>query len=268
MVQISICITGNITLNGQIVVGAVLYRTWKAQVALNSNTLPLEEWIKEEVSRRPLNTSSVEEMDLRLLSRKPSQRATRYLRMKAYGNHFRVDDPTTAQLQTYDSGVASIFHVPTEDAREVSINYVGVLKDILKLDYGPLHTHVNLMKCEWMKRADNRGNNTSARDEASFLLINFRHKLPRMANPFIFPTQATQVFFFDDQKKPGWKVVLRKEARSKGEVVNTADVFITTTSEASSLTVPTEVPAHLTTQSLVGAIELLAEDNLLAIATY
>jgi hypothetical protein len=29
------------------------------------------------------------------------------------------------------------------------------LKDILKLDYGPLHTHVNLMKCEWMKRADN-----------------------------------------------------------------------------------------------------------------
>jgi hypothetical protein len=43
MVQISICITGNITLNSQIVVGAVLYRTWKAQVALNSNTLPLEE---------------------------------------------------------------------------------------------------------------------------------------------------------------------------------------------------------------------------------
>jgi hypothetical protein len=160
MVQISICITGNIILNSQIVVGAALYRTWKAQVALNSNTLPLEEWIKEEVSRRPLNTSSTEEMDLRLLSRKPSQRATRYLRMKVYGNHFKVDDPTTAQLQTYDSGIASIFHVPTKDAREVSINYVGVLKDILKLDYGPLHTHVNLMKCKWMKRADNRGNNT------------------------------------------------------------------------------------------------------------
>jgi hypothetical protein len=69
MVQISICIIGNISLNRQIVVGAVLYRTWKAQVALNSNTLPLEEWIKEEVSRRPLNTSSAEEMDLRFLSR-------------------------------------------------------------------------------------------------------------------------------------------------------------------------------------------------------
>jgi hypothetical protein len=115
-------------------VEAILYKTWKAHVALNSNTLPLEEWIKEKVSRRPLNTSSMEEMDLWLLSRKPSQWATRYLRMKAYGNHFRIDDPTTTQLQTYDSGVASIFHVPTEDAWEVSINYVGVLKDILKLD--------------------------------------------------------------------------------------------------------------------------------------
>jgi hypothetical protein len=148
MVQISICIIGNITLNNQIVVGAVLYRPWKVQVALNSNTLPLEEWIKEEVSRQPLNTSSTEEMDLRLLSRKPAQQATKYLRMKAYENHFRIDDPTTAQLQTYDSGVASVFHVPTKDAREVSINYVGVLKHILKLDYGPLHTHVNLMKCD------------------------------------------------------------------------------------------------------------------------
>ena len=89
-----------------------------------------------------------------------------------------------------------------------------------------------------------------------------------MADPFIFPTQATQVFFSDDQKKLGWKVVLRKEACSKCEVVNTADVFITTTLEASSLTIPTKVPAHPTTQSLVGAIELLAKDNLLATATY
>jgi hypothetical protein len=62
--------------------------------------------------------------------------------------------------------------------------------------------------------------------------------------------------------------VLRKEARSKCEVVNTADVFITTTSEASGLTVPTEVPAHPTTQSLMGAIELSVEDNLLATTTY
>ena len=61
---------------------------------------------------------------------------------------------------------------------------------------------------------------------------------------------------------------LLKDALPKRKVVNIADVFITTTSEASSLIVPTKVLAHPTTQSLVGAIELLAKDNLLATATY
>ena len=49
-------------------------------------------------------------------------------------------------------------------------------------------------------------------------------------------------------------MVLQKEARSKCEVVNTTDVFITTTSEAFGLTVPTKVPVHPTTQSLVGPL--------------
>ena len=123
------------------------------------------------------------------------------------------------------------------------------------------------MKCEWMKRADNRENNTYAQDEAGFLFINFRHKLPKMVDLFIFPTQATQVFFSDDQKKLGWKVVLQKEARSKYKVVNTTEVFITTPLEAFGLTIPTEVLAHPITQLLVGAIELSAEDNLLTNTT-
>jgi hypothetical protein len=138
-----------------IIVGAIMHRNWKAQMAVDPNTLLFEQWVKDVISQRALNTSSVEEMDLRLLCRKPLQRTTRYLQMKAFGNHFRVDDPTTARLQTYDAGVASIFHFPTEDARELSINYVGILKDILELDYGPLHTPVILMKCEWMKKVDN-----------------------------------------------------------------------------------------------------------------
>ena len=64
--------------------------------------------------------------------------------MRAFGNHFRVEDSQSALLQTYDNGVASIFEIPTSDSQsEVSLNYVGVLQDILKLDYGPLRTAVN-----------------------------------------------------------------------------------------------------------------------------
>jgi hypothetical protein len=203
-----------------------------------------------------------------LLCWKPLQCATRYLQMKAFENHFRVDDPTTTCLQIYDAGMASIFHVPIEDARELSINYVGILKDILKLNYGPLHIPTIMMNCEWMKRVGNRGNNTYTRDEARFLVVNFCHKLPKMADPFIFLSQAIQVFFSDVPNKPGWKVVLRKEARSKCEVVDTTDVFITTTSEASGLSIPTEVLVRPPPVSLVGAIELSVEEDLLASASY
>jgi hypothetical protein len=63
-----------------------------------------------------------------------------FTKMKAFGNHFRVEDAASAKLQTYDSSIAFVFEVPTANAEEVSVNYVEVLKDILKLDYGPLHT--------------------------------------------------------------------------------------------------------------------------------
>jgi hypothetical protein len=63
-------------------------------------------------------------------------------------------------------------------------------------------------------------------------------------------------------------VVLRKEARSKREVVNTMDVFITTTLEAIGLVVPTRAPSQPQPASLLGAIELIAEENLLATTTY
>jgi hypothetical protein len=63
-------------------------------------------------------------------------------------------------------------------------------------------------------------------------------------------------------------MVLRKEPRSKREVVDTSNAFITTTSEASGLSIPTEVPLPPSVVSLVGAIELSTEDNLLVSATY
>jgi hypothetical protein len=71
--------------------------------------------------------------------------------MKAFGNHFRVGHPGSELLQTYDSGVASVFEVPTMEATDVSVNYVGVVKDILKLDYGPLSRPIVLLRCQWAK---------------------------------------------------------------------------------------------------------------------
>jgi hypothetical protein len=56
--------------------------------------------------------------------------------MKAYGNHFRVEDPKTRLLQTFDNGITSMFEHQTVDARnQMFVQYVGVLKDKLKSYY-------------------------------------------------------------------------------------------------------------------------------------
>ena len=243
-------------------------RKWRELEARDPSISAFQDWIRGAVGPHSIDVTSADDMDALLMCTKPSQKTTRYTRMKAFGNHFRVEDDTSRRLLTYDSGVASVFQVPVDDARDVAVNYVGIVKDILKLDYGPLNTPVILLCCDWIKKHDNRGYPTYVRDEAGFLCVNFRHKMPKSADPFIFPSQATQVFYSTDTKKDGWKVVLRSDVRATREVVDTSDVFITTTVEASGMTAPSSLPPLPETASLVGAIELSIEDNLLAGATF
>jgi hypothetical protein len=89
-----------------------------------------------------------------------------------------------------------------------------------------------------------------------------------MSDSFIFPSQATQVFYSSIPNKPGWKVVLRKEVRAQRQVADNSNVFITTSCEATGLCAPEQVPPPPSIAFLVGAIELSAEDQLLASAAY
>ena len=88
---------------------------------------PFEERVKGAVRSNPLDMRNVDEMDKLLLTSKPSQITTRHIRIKAFGNYFKVVDESSVRMQTYDSRVASGFQVPAENARSISINYVGVL---------------------------------------------------------------------------------------------------------------------------------------------
>jgi hypothetical protein len=230
-------------------------RKWEEMCESNPNTAPFEEWIRNLPETEDVDVNEPADFDKLLLCVKPSQRATRYRRMKAFGNHFRVEDDASVRMLTYDSGVASVFQVPTEDATDVTVNYAGVVKDILKLNYGPLSRPIILMRCQWAKRSDNQGNSTYIRDDAGFLIVNVRHSLPKMSDPFIFAAQATQVF-------------LRKEPRAKREVAENVDAFITTSVETPGLTALAQIPPPPTTPSLLGAIQLLPEDQVLAMAAY
>jgi hypothetical protein len=171
-------------------------------------------------------------------------------------------------MLAYDSGVASVFEVPTRDATDVSVNYVGIVKDIFKFDYGPLSRPIVLLICKWAKRENSRRNTTYTHDDAGFLLVNDLHSLSRMSDPFIFAAQATQVFYSEDPHKPSWKVVLRKEAWAKREVAENANAFITTSVEIPELTAPVQIPLQPSTPSLAGAILLSPQNQVLTMAAY
>jgi hypothetical protein len=75
-------------------------------------------------------------------------------------------------------------------------------------------------------------------------------------------------FFFDIEGRHGWKVLLQKEAWSRREVLDTLDVFITTTVEASGLIALEDVSTPPLTVSLDGTVKLSAKEHLLATAKF
>ena len=110
----------------------------------NPSIPPLAEWMQSTVAELDLDFRNPDDMDGFLLNRKLSQRAPRYARIATFGNHFRVEDEITAELASYNSGVASIFQELVNGGGESTVNYVGVLKDILELHYGALHNKIIL----------------------------------------------------------------------------------------------------------------------------
>jgi hypothetical protein len=89
--------------------------------------------------RNTIRTQQVEgfdmtnDLDLVLFSIAPSFMTLMYSKMKAHGNHFRVDNDENNLLVTFDTSVAFIFQQSqgSEDDILGTIQYVGALKEIL-----------------------------------------------------------------------------------------------------------------------------------------
>ena len=176
-----------------------------------------------------LDLTDPNESNLLHLSNPPLLTCKRYAKMKAYGNHWRVEDEVTSSWTNYDCGVACF--EANDQVQRTGKDYVGILQDILVPDYGDLKTQVIIFSCVWKKRTDNHNNNTYVRDADGFLVVNFKHNIPKSVDPYVFPSQCTQVFFSDDDLRPTgsqWKVILRKEARGRRKIEEDDDLFITT----------------------------------------
>lgn len=179
---------------------------------------PFTEWLEETVYQRFTENAESVEADVLALSKVPSELATKYRSMWAFGNHLRLASAET-HLKTCDSGVAAIFRRPCRaglrDQNHVlaDVEYVGQVHEIIEVNYGRLC--VIVLFCSWIK-ANYRGNSaTMKRDKWGFNLANFAQPLPFGPESFAFPMHVEQVFFADAREEPRWKVILRKEVRGR-----------------------------------------------------
>jgi hypothetical protein len=91
--------------------------------------LNLVEWVRGATREYQHNGMPMEDLGVEALSCLPKTNALRYQRMKAYGNHFRVNDCNMESMVSFDCGMASNFcqqqpHMGDNDAK---VEYVGVI---------------------------------------------------------------------------------------------------------------------------------------------
>lgn len=128
-----------------------------------------------------------------LLCSKPSQTTIQYTRIKTHKNHFRVEGLKNNWMQMFDCGIDLVFDMLILGARDLSLNFVGVLKDILKLDYGHLHTPMANFRCEWIKQKTLEGTQPMYEMMLAFSQLIFSTSCQLSYEPFIFPCQTTQM---------------------------------------------------------------------------
>jgi len=100
----------------------------------------LASWVHEAIWTHIAQGGVLEDQDAFHLLVLPSLFASRYTKVKAYGNHCRVFINTYGNTSaTYNFRITSIFHQEqqsTEGMRLGALQYVVILKDIILLDYG------------------------------------------------------------------------------------------------------------------------------------
>ncbi len=152
-------------------------------------------------------------------SQPPERYATTHRVMHAFGMHLRVRSSEDG-LVTRDSCVVATF---TEQLRwgirngrpiERTEEYVGYIEEILELDYRNHCTTV--LVCDWVKASRDARHPTIEQDKYGFTVANFNNMDGRVhANSFAFPLHCQQVFFYDDPRRRGWKIVCRTDVRGR-----------------------------------------------------
>ncbi|KAG0595825.1 hypothetical protein M758_UG201200 [Ceratodon purpureus] len=174
------------------------------------------DWLEDRVRQMGVDGERPSE-DLVTMSRLPSPIVEHFISMWSYGYHFRTEGDGGPNYVSFDSGVAAIITQECQSSKadwnlvEADLLYVGIISDILRVDYG--HVKLNVLKCSWIK-PHLEGARTIRQDVDGFWTVKYAARQPAGVEPYITPSNARQVYFVDDPINPEWKVVRYKEPRS------------------------------------------------------
>ena len=163
------------------------------------------DWLNARVRSLKLENFPLTE-ELKELHCPPSGIVMSYKAMWAFGCHYGCLGRGPNPYVSVDYGIASV----TEDTNSLD---VGILRDILLVTYGKLTCVV--MRGEWMKSTD-QGRASVRKDRLGFWSVQYESRdIECRHNPFVFPSQVSQVYIMNDDQHEEWKVVLYHEPRAR-----------------------------------------------------
>lgn len=152
-------------------------------------------WLEERVQLMA-DEGQAPALALVTLSKLPNPVVGHHTSMYAYGFHFRVDDESGPSHVSYDSGIACIATQTCRSSRadrhpvEAALKYVGILKDIIHVEYG--HIRYVVLKCSWIK-PHVEGSPTIRVDKHGFWSVRFSARQVPSIEPYVMPSHVRQV---------------------------------------------------------------------------
>ena len=168
---------------------------YNLEVEENPTAMPFETWLQARCTG-VRNAGVHAGGQLLALSSPPSQRACSFRSMSSFGSHFRVElEEGPVHHVSFDSGVAELMPCAAaydnpHNGNAVGLLRVGILKDILVLNYG--NVNIVLMVVSWVPpHTEHRP--TLCQDEHGFWMANMAARPRDTTVPYLLPNLASQV---------------------------------------------------------------------------
>ncbi|KAL6217008.1 hypothetical protein ACLB2K_010226 [Fragaria x ananassa] len=161
--------------------------------------------------------------DLVALANGPSKLCKRFKKYVSNGFRFKVRG-TGQPGKTQNWGVfiqaeqTSYASTNDQNPKDGMVDFYGALLDVYEFTYNP-DRKVVLFQCDWIDSL--RKGRGLQRDEYGFTLVRFDKCIPIYRDPFIFASQALQVFYVEDPEDPPWHVAVKTQPRDLFDVSST-----------------------------------------------